>query len=263
MKRWKSTPGAAATLPITPVGVQTSEATVSAFLADLAVLRGVPLSFLVPYPEMLPPESLLFFYVDPNWMQALLQGALSLGAMGTVPPPATTAAFGFLLNSSLFQAYPTMIVSAFAVDGTTPEPLRLEPLTSTLLIALYDRPLATITLTQPHEGFELGFELDDFDANGLPVFAQQMRYFATGTIGAGAAGINAPIALKPGSSAQFQAVDLAGTLDSFNAVVAPASGSAPSGFDGSLLDASTFPLELVQQASAVTFTIQLPPAPPS
>ncbi|MGL4314875.1 MAG: hypothetical protein ACRCSO_12900 [Sphingomonas sp.] len=40
-------------------------------------------------------------------------------------------------------------------------------------------------------------------------------------------------------------------------------GSNSNGFEGALLDANTFPLELVQQASAFTFDIQLPPSPQS
>jgi hypothetical protein len=50
-----------------------------AWLGRLTLLHGVPFHYLVPDERMLPPESLRFFYVDPQWMEALLGGALSIG----------------------------------------------------------------------------------------------------------------------------------------------------------------------------------------
>src|ERR1700685_4299755 len=43
------------------------------------LLQGVPFNYLVPDAAMLPPESLRFFTVDPNWVTALIDGALSVG----------------------------------------------------------------------------------------------------------------------------------------------------------------------------------------
>ena len=53
---------------------------VSAWLADLQALIGVPFIYLVPDARMLPAESIRFFVVDPNWTAALVDGALSLAA---------------------------------------------------------------------------------------------------------------------------------------------------------------------------------------
>jgi hypothetical protein len=50
-----------------------------AWLGRLTLLYGVPFHYLVPDERMLPPESLRFFYIDPQWMEALLGGALSIG----------------------------------------------------------------------------------------------------------------------------------------------------------------------------------------
>ena len=52
----------------------------SAWLAGLQTLAGVPFAYLVPDARMLPPESIRFFAVDPNWTTALTDGALSLAA---------------------------------------------------------------------------------------------------------------------------------------------------------------------------------------
>ena len=53
------------------------------FLARLRLLEGVPFSYLVPDAAMLPPETIRFFYVDRNWLDALVQGALSVGTVNS------------------------------------------------------------------------------------------------------------------------------------------------------------------------------------
>jgi hypothetical protein len=49
------------------------------WLARLALLRGVPFNYLVPDERMLPPESLRMFHLDRAWIDALLDGAFSIG----------------------------------------------------------------------------------------------------------------------------------------------------------------------------------------
>jgi hypothetical protein len=53
-----------------------------AWLARLVLLYGVPFSYLVPDEDMLPKESLRFFFVDPIWVQHLVEGACSVGSNG-------------------------------------------------------------------------------------------------------------------------------------------------------------------------------------
>lgn len=58
------------------------------WLAELTLLYGVPFEYLIPDEAMLPMESIRFFYVDQNWVERLLDGALSIavpvsGASGT------------------------------------------------------------------------------------------------------------------------------------------------------------------------------------
>ena len=52
---------------------------VSSWLARLVLLYGVPFQYLIPEQEMLLPESIRFFYLDPIWIQCLVQGACSVG----------------------------------------------------------------------------------------------------------------------------------------------------------------------------------------
>jgi hypothetical protein len=52
---------------------------VSAWLGRLVLLYGVPFQYLIPEEQILPPESIRFFYVDPIWIQCAIQGACSVG----------------------------------------------------------------------------------------------------------------------------------------------------------------------------------------
>lgn len=51
----------------------------SEWLANLYLLEGVPFENLVPNPDLLPVESIRFFYIDSNWLDCLIEGALSIG----------------------------------------------------------------------------------------------------------------------------------------------------------------------------------------
>jgi hypothetical protein len=53
------------------------------FMARLRLLHGVPFSYLVPDSDLLPPESMRFFYIDRAWTDALVQGALSVGTISS------------------------------------------------------------------------------------------------------------------------------------------------------------------------------------
>jgi len=53
------------------------------WLSRLRVLEGAPFRYLVPSEEMLPNESIRFFHVDRNWLDALVDGAISVGRLGS------------------------------------------------------------------------------------------------------------------------------------------------------------------------------------
>lgn len=48
-------------------------------LAEWSLLYGIPYRYLVPHKSILPPESIRFFFIDHNWLSALLDGAMSPG----------------------------------------------------------------------------------------------------------------------------------------------------------------------------------------
>ena len=59
------------------------EQSLSDWLGRLKLLHGIPFHYIVPDVEMLPMESIRFFYVDSIWLDYLTEGALSLGRSTT------------------------------------------------------------------------------------------------------------------------------------------------------------------------------------
>ncbi|WP_438033386.1 hypothetical protein [Sorangium sp. So ce204] len=164
---------------------------VTAWLGQLLLLRGVPFVHLVPDARMLPPGSLRFFYVDPGWQGALVDGALSVG-IGTsrdaevqapltqklkqgaqaaalawragqlgqpTPSPAHGPTAGFLLRSGLASGWPGLAVVGAAHGARVPI-LRLDHLGAGVLLCLFDGVPDTVTLTEPQEGLEFGVDDD-------------------------------------------------------------------------------------------------------
>jgi len=117
------------------------------WLVRLRLLDGVPFANLVADSELLPAESIRWFYLDRRWTDALVQGALSVGTVNSddriqlgAQYPAIRAELdteernlrlatdsqrrsggagpisGFLLRSSAVSGWPAMHVRAFDVD---------------------------------------------------------------------------------------------------------------------------------------------------
>lgn len=117
------------------------------WLVRLRLLEGVPFANLVADTELLPPESIRWFYLDRRWTDALVQGALSVGTVSTDDRTHLAAAYpavrdeldaeernvrrsrgsarfrggagpvsGFLLRSQAVAGWPALHVRAFDVD---------------------------------------------------------------------------------------------------------------------------------------------------
>jgi hypothetical protein len=148
----------------TPLGEVLPDA-VRTWMARVRLLEGVPFAHLVPDSELLPPESIRFFYVDREWTDALIQGVLSVGTVTTLDrehlqalhrrvrdevdteerqvrlvgadPPGRAPAdviSGFLLRSRVVSGWPALHVRAYdseigpddgMVAETDPRRLRL------------------------------------------------------------------------------------------------------------------------------------------
>ena len=89
MKRWKNDFNVSEALHTAALGNRMKEDNplfaslypeeIADWIAQLKLLRGVPLSSLVGDEMQLPPESIRFFYVDESWTAQMINGALSIG----------------------------------------------------------------------------------------------------------------------------------------------------------------------------------------
>jgi hypothetical protein len=117
------------------------------WLVRLRLLDGVPFAYLVADSELLPPESIRWFYVDRRWTDALVQGALAVGTVNSDDRTQLTAQYpgvrdeldqeernlrrrqgtrryagaagpisGFLLRSRAVSGWPALHVRAFSVE---------------------------------------------------------------------------------------------------------------------------------------------------
>jgi hypothetical protein len=167
---------------------------VATWLANLILLYPVPFNLLVPDGRMLPTESLRFFYLDANWLRALVDGAMSVGVqssrdsfyyeimgnvvyaaantaaqamraqrMGVEPPAAQVAEgliSGFLLRSAVVAGWPNLAVRGGMNDGTTLKVLRMDHLAADVLICLFAGVPDFVELAEPQEGFRFGVDDD-------------------------------------------------------------------------------------------------------
>lgn len=80
-----------------PVVTDTDDGSIPAdlrsWLVRLRLLEGVPFAQLVADTELLPPESIRWFYIDRTWTDALVQGALSVGTVNSDDRTQLTAAY--------------------------------------------------------------------------------------------------------------------------------------------------------------------------
>jgi hypothetical protein len=117
------------------------------WLVRLRLLDGVPFAYLVADTELLPLESIRWFYIDRRWTDALVQGALAVGTANSDDRTLLAAQYpgvraeldqeernlrrpagsdrytgdggpvsGFLLRSAAVSGWPAMHVRAFSID---------------------------------------------------------------------------------------------------------------------------------------------------
>lgn len=167
-------------------------ASVVEWLAQLMLLVGVPFQYLVQDESMLPPESLRVFHLDPNWMQALFDGAFSIGRATTgelgrdaaarpqlhgqvvaarrtmrrnparVTAPADDAGdvTGFLMRSQLVAGWPNVQVTGYSDPSGEDEipKLRVARLADQVLLGLFEGVIGSIAFHQAPEQLHFGVE---------------------------------------------------------------------------------------------------------
>jgi hypothetical protein len=205
------------------------------FLAHLRLLIGVPFDYLVADARLLPDESIRFFHIDRSWTDRLVDGAISVGKIGSREqahhqaqspgvqqqldlserivrilqrglkdfPTAKTLndanqqsgeiITGFLLRSAAVSGWPHMDVRAYtevlpqgynpssipsdgtpgATGGMQLKTLRLERLSPSVLVALFQGIPKLVVCEEPHHGIQFGVQeqrnrlfIDVRDASG-------------------------------------------------------------------------------------------------
>lgn len=195
------------------------------WLGKLSLLNGVPFNYLVPDERMLPPESIRFFYLDNNWIDALLDGAFSIGRnasaeikkdaprMQFLKPHAQFAArrlrrqklslkdyrndtqivTGFLLRSAVLRGWPGLEVNGYKdANGFDEIPkLRMERLSSEVMLCLFDGKVQVASLHEPPEVLRCGVVLENNAYN------TSLRVVKGDRPGSEIQGHFAPITVKP------------------------------------------------------------------
>jgi hypothetical protein len=175
------------------------------WLAQLTLLYGVPVEYLVPDTALLPVESIRFFFVDRNWLDRLVDGALSVGVHGTRDEAFNEAAYeeiyrqvdarqvtfrpslrgeaadadngtpggpltGLLMRSVIVSTWPGVEVRP--TRGGAPVPiLRMDRLSPDVLLCIFDGVPDRVEMIEPGEGLHFGVESTD----GSPTFQVALR----------------------------------------------------------------------------------------
>jgi len=143
-------------------------------------LQGIPSRYLIPDPNLLPNESIRFFRVDENWVNAFICGAFSIGH--TVKADLSkelTGLFltgpvtGFLINSLAVSGWPDFEVDIYSDPLPPPKtsdfmiPVRKDDLDVNIRLYLYEGEIAQLNFHlhpgKMHSGFL--FEDGEFTKN--------------------------------------------------------------------------------------------------
>ncbi|KAA3640103.1 MAG: hypothetical protein DWQ02_02590 [Bacteroidetes bacterium] len=187
---WENEAKKIKTVPIPPM--------VSKWLGRLFLLHGVPFNYLVAHEKMLQEETLGTFYIDSSWVEALLDGALSIarstdaeillnkvkdgqflpeeikkykeefedlkkkfGEMkggGEIPARITGHVTGFLLRSELISGWKGIKVLAKEKGGEWLQPLRIERVEDDVLLCFFNGKVTQVVIVQPPENLHFGLE---------------------------------------------------------------------------------------------------------
>lgn len=163
------------------------------WIARLVLLYPVPFHYFVPHQSLLPPESLRFFHLDDNWVNALVDGALSIAVrnvadqsvasrselqsalskivyqhrlrlQGKSPEFNPTERYmdieksGFLLRSKIVSGWPgvEVIAKTTAQDQTLPKILRFDQIADGVLFCLARGTVEEVIFREPREGLTFG-----------------------------------------------------------------------------------------------------------
>ncbi|MDJ1136252.1 hypothetical protein [Streptomyces iconiensis] len=163
----------------------------AAHLDAWTLLCAVPFHYLVPDARALPEESLRFFYLDPAWLQALVDGAVSVGVATTLDSvitaelreavAATTDVLpcGMLLRTQLTLDIPNLLITATR-KGETVTTFRRKMGSGVWLLLFADVP-DKIVFAEPYHGLHFG--LDESNEGAAATCQINLRALKDGNAG--------------------------------------------------------------------------------
>ncbi|MEN3326820.1 MAG: hypothetical protein V7638_1627 [Acidobacteriota bacterium] len=193
---------------------------VTQWFDDLLSLSHVPFHYLVPREEMLPTNSLRFFYLDQNWLECLLDGAFSVGRVssadisqddearkaGRVPTAKTCS--GFLLRSPVVGGWPHLGVEAYTEGVATPaKRLRFDRVGEDVLLCVFEGVIQTIDIHEHPDTIHFGVDPGD-DPSILTKYTKALRILKGQN--AGDLGPPVPLGWKSTDKRTLNILDLAG-----------------------------------------------------
>ncbi|MEN2399376.1 hypothetical protein GKZ90_0006280 [Flavobacterium sp. MC2016-06] len=167
------------------------------WLSQLTLLYGVPTEYLIPDPRMLPTESLRFFFLDRNWLDRLVDGALSTGVLSSRDQVFNQLFFqqiyaqidksqlelrsdlrnetaktnttggtisGFVFRSQVISGWPGIEINAYQGD-TLLTILRMDRLSPNVLLCLFYGVPDRVDFSEPAEGLHFGITREESAQN--------------------------------------------------------------------------------------------------
>lgn len=171
---------------------------ISNWLSRLALLYGVPFNYLLPSEKSMPIESLRFFYLDPHWIDSMVDGACSVGRNSTAVTAQDKVLFkmlpshirrevqkirtklqgkknwvekvsdgdpvsirsGFLLRSITVSHWNGIEIKGYAdEDGQMPlKILRMDKICSDVLMCIFEGELQRVEIAEPVENLHFAVE---------------------------------------------------------------------------------------------------------
>ncbi len=175
------------------------------WLSQLTLLYGLPVEYMVPDVRLLPVESIRFFYLDRNWLDRLVDGAVSVGVLSSKENIFNQAFFrdiyqqvdaaqmnlrntirsapmkdveatggtmtGLLFRSQVVTAYPGVEIQPYDENNKLLNILRMDRLSNSLIFCIFDGIPAQVDFIQPSEGLHFGIEREANDTT----FTLQLR----------------------------------------------------------------------------------------
>lgn len=262
-------------------------APVANWLTALALFEGVPFNYLVPDDRMLPPESARFFYVDPNWLAAASDGALSIGRttsfdqahdagvaavadavvrarargerarrLGAEPPPQDTTPTGqlqtgVLLRSALVEGWRGLELVGFGdADGQDyVDTAHQTLLAPSVMLCIFARVIQRLDIVEPQEGVRFGATPD-----GKGGYTQTLR-----GVGEGGFDVGEPITTAPAVTVPMRAGAAPGVVDvaalASNLQTGLAGTTPPAWTGGATFDAADFAIEMIEPPQHVALMV--------